>query len=64
MIAGDATDGRELLVTPGAGADVAGIDPVLVESGRARRIAREQQVTVVVKITDERNIAAGVGQPA
>ncbi len=56
----DLADRRELLVTPRAGADVAGVDPVLVERGRAVGIAREQQMAVVVEVADERRRAAGV----
>ena len=54
VVARDLADRGELLVAPAAGADVAGIDPVFVERFRARRIAREQQVAVVVKVADER----------
>ena len=54
VVARDAADRRELLVAPLAGADVAGIDAVLVERLRAVGIAREQQVAVVVEVADER----------
>ena len=54
VIAGDFADGRELLVAPLAGADVAGIDAVLVERVRAVGIAGQQQVAVVVEVADER----------
>ena len=56
----DLADGGELFVAPLAGADVAGIDPVLVERPRAVGIARQQQVAVVVKVADQRRRAAGV----
>ena len=60
LIAGDLADGRELLVAPLAGADVARIDPVLVERGGAGRIAGEQEMAVVVEVADERCVDAGV----
>ena len=60
VIDGHLADGRELLVAPSPGADVAGIDAVLVERRRARRVAREQQVAVVMEVADERRRAAGV----
>ena len=63
VVARDLADRRELLVAPPAGADVAGIDPILVERLRARRIAGEQQVAVVVKVADERSGHAGVEHP-
>ena len=56
----DLADGGELLVAPLAGADVAGIDAVLVERRGAVGIARQQQVAVVVEVADERRRAAGV----
>ena len=59
-IARDAADRGELLVAPLAGADVAGIDAVLVQRLRALREARQQQVAVVVEVADERRRHAGV----
>ena len=56
LVAGDLADGRELLVAPLAGADVARVDPVLVERGGAGRIAGQQQVAVVVEVADERRV--------
>ena len=56
----DFADRRELLVAPLAGADVAGIDPVLVERSRTLRIFGQQQMAVVMEIADERRVAAGV----
>ena len=56
-------DGRELLVAPGARAHVAGIDAVLVECGRAVRVARQEQVPVVVEVADERRRAPGIEHP-
>ena len=53
-------DRRELLVAASAGADVAGIDPVLVERLGALGEPGQQQVTVVVEVADERRGAAGV----
>ena len=40
-----------------------GIDPVLVERGRALRVAGQEQVTVVVEVADQRRLAAGVQHP-
>ena len=62
VVARDLADGRELLVAALAVADVAGIDAVLVERAGAFGIFRQQDVAVVVKIADERNVAAGVEQ--
>ena len=59
-IARDAADRGELLVAPLAGADVAGIDAVLVQRLRALGEARQQQVAVVVEVADERRGDAGV----
>ena len=42
-VARHAADGRELFVAPPAGADVAGVDPVLVERSGACRIAGEER---------------------
>ena len=53
----DLADRRELLVAPLAGADVAGIDPVLVERARAVGKLRQQEVAVVVEVADERRRA-------
>jgi hypothetical protein len=53
VIGGDLTDSGELLVAPLAGADVARVDPVLVECVRALGVLRQQDVAVVVKISDE-----------
>ena len=50
----------ELLVAPLAGADVAGVDAVLVERARGLGVAREQQVAVVVEVADERRVAPGI----
>ena len=60
VVAGDRADGGELLVAALAGADVAGIDAVLVERAGAIGILGQQDVAVVVKIADERSFAAGV----
>ena len=45
------------------GADVAGIDAVLVERRGARRVLRQQDVAVVVEVADERRRAARQQQP-
>ena len=58
----DLTDRRELLVAPAAGSDVAGVDPVLVEGIGAGGVAREQQVSVVVEVADDRHVAAASTQ--
>ena len=63
VVARDLADRRELLVAALAGADVAGIDAVLVERHRTVRISREQQVAVVVEIADERRGHTGVEHP-
>ena len=60
MINGHAADRAELLVAPLPRSDVAGIDPVLVERPRAVGKPRQQQVTVVMEIADQRCGAAGV----
>ena len=60
VIAGDSADRGELFVAALAGADVAGIDAVLVESASAVGIFGQQDVAVVVEIADERSFAAGV----
>ena len=53
-------DRRELLVAAAAGADVARIDPVLVERRGAVREAGQQEMAVVVEVADERRRAARV----
>ncbi len=55
-------DGRELLVAPLAMAYVAGIDAVFIECGCAIGIFLQEHVAVVVKITNQGNVAAGVEQ--
>ena len=57
---GHLADGRELFITALAGADVAGIDAVLVERARRAWVSREQQVAVVVEVADQRRRAAGI----
>ena len=64
VIDGNLADGRKTLVAARAGADVAGIDAVLVERGRAIRVARQQQVAVVMEVADERRLAAGIEHSA
>ena len=63
VIDGHLADGGELFIAATAGADVAGIDAVLVERRGAVRVAREQEVAVVVEVADERCGAAGVEHP-
>jgi hypothetical protein len=63
VVPGNSADGRELLVAPLARADVPGIDAVLVERRRARRVAGEKQVAVVVEVADERGGDAGIEHP-
>jgi hypothetical protein len=56
----DPADGRELFVAPPPGADVARVDPVLVEGRGAGRVPCEQEVAVVVEIADQRRRHPGV----
>jgi hypothetical protein len=56
----DAADRRELLVPSSSGADITGVDAVLVERFGAVRVARQEQMPVVVKIADKRGGAARV----
>ena len=62
VVARDFADGGELLVAALAVAHVAGIDAVFVERARAIGIFREQDVAVVMKIADDRSVAARVEQ--
>ena len=52
-------DGGEVGV-PVPRADVAGVDAILVQRGRACRILREQQVPVVMEVADERHIETNI----
>ena len=54
----------EVLVVSSAGADVARVDAVLGQLPRHLGVARQQQVAVVVKVPDQRDVDALVGQPA
>src|SRR3954465_7380505 len=49
-----------LLPAAAAHADGAGIDPVLVERVGAVRVARQQEMAVVVEVADQRSRHAGV----
>ena len=60
----DLADRGELLIAPTPGADVAGVDPVLVEGPRAVGVTREQKVSVVMEIADKRSRDACVEHPA
>ena len=60
VVDGHFADGGELLVAARACADVAGIDAIFIEGFRAFGIFREQDVAVVMKIADQRRVAAGV----
>ena len=60
VVACDVADGRELFVAAAAGADVAGIDAVLVERPGAVGIAGQEQMAVVVEVADERGRHAGI----
>ena len=53
----------ELRVAPRAGADVAGVDPVLGECLRTVGKIAEQLVSVVVEIADQRHVAAECVEP-
>ena len=50
----DLDDGPEILI-PALAADVAGVDAVLRQRRRAAGVLREEQVTVVVKVPDDRH---------
>jgi hypothetical protein len=50
----------EVVVVLLAHADVAGVDPVLVEPPRALRVLREQRVAVVVEVAHDRHVHAAV----
>ena len=60
VVAGNAADRGELFVTALAGANVAGIDAIFIESSGAVGIFGQQNMAVIVKIADERRFAAGV----
>ncbi len=64
IVDGDFADGGELFVATRAFADIAGIDAVFVERLGAVGIFGEKDVAVVVKIADERRVAAGVEDAA
>jgi hypothetical protein len=59
----DFADRRELFVAARARAHVPRIDAVLVERPRAVGILGQQNVPVVMKITDDRRDAPGIAQP-
>ena len=56
----DLADRRELLVAAPPGADIARVDAVLVERARAVGELRQQEVTVVVEVADERRRHPGI----
>src|SRR5947209_3497426 len=60
MFERDLADRGELLVAALAGADVPGVDAVLVECVRGIGETRQSQMAVVVKIPDDRGLAARV----
>ncbi len=60
VVTRDFADGGELLVAALPGAHVAGIDAEFIERAGAVGIFGEQDVAVVMKITDERDVAAGI----
>ena len=57
VLDGDLDDGAKVLIAPLA-ADVAGVDAILGERAGAVRILREQQMPVVVKVADDRDVHA------
>ena len=59
----DLDQGRELGVALAAFADVARIDPVLRERGRAAGVLRQQLVPVEMEVADQRDAAADVIEP-
>ena len=63
MVARHLADRGELLIAPAAGAHVARVDSVFVERSSAVGVPREQEMSVVVKVTDERRRAARVEHP-
>jgi hypothetical protein len=56
----DLANGRELFVAPLAGADIARVNPVFIQRVGAFRVARQQQVAIVMKVADQRCRATGV----
>ena len=63
VLDGDLADRRELLVAPNTLADVAGIDPVLVEGPGAVGVLRQKDVPVVVKVSDQGSVDPRVEHP-
>ncbi len=64
VIDGHLADGAELLVTPPTRPDVARIDAVLVQRRRAVSVFRQQNMTVVMEVANERYRAPSVDQSA
>ena len=60
IVDGDLADCRELFVPSLTGADVAWVDAVFVQRGRTVRVARQQQMAVVMEIADGQCIASRV----
>ena len=60
VIDGHPADGGEPFITARAGPDVARVDAVFVEGGRARGVAGQQLMAVVVEIADEGRRAARI----
>ncbi len=63
VLDGGLDDGLEVLVVP-LGADVAGVDAVLVERPRHGRVLDQQLVPVVVEVTDHRHADAEIADLA
>ena len=63
VVDGDLANGRELLVASLSRPDVARVDSIFIERARAVRVSRQQQVTVVMEVADERSGAAGLEHP-
>ena len=63
-IACNPADRRELFVAAPAGSDISRVDAVFVERFGAGGKSRQQQMTVVVEVADERRGDAGIEHPA
>jgi hypothetical protein len=62
MIVGDIDDRSEVIVVLSAHSNVAWIDSVLVQGFRARRIFPQENVSVVVKISDDGRIDPAISK--
>ena len=62
MIKGHVHDSMKIVIVLASHANIAGVDPVLVESSCARGELAEEDVPVVVKITDDGHGDAAIPQ--